>query len=195
MPGDFWLTNKSFDGRVIRVDRASNNASSRGGNDGGFHGRGGYNRFEGGNNRGGYSKFLSLTSLVLSRLIEHLTGGGGYGGHGGEIWLYSRKHGGVQTDNELHRLGWRQPVPRSRRTGSCLSNSNRRNSVTITWIDFSKQYIRCTDLTFSIWPPFPFSFLPPHNNKLKRKKQTYEWIMRNLTRRKKHYVTDKWMFD
>ncbi|GAM40944.1 glycine-rich RNA-binding protein [Talaromyces pinophilus] len=58
------MNNQDFDGRVIRVDRASNNASSRGGNDGGFHGRGGYNRFEGGNNRGGYS-------------------GGGYGGHGG----------------------------------------------------------------------------------------------------------------
>jgi hypothetical protein len=51
----------SFDGRVIRVDRASNNASSRGGgNEGGFHGRGGYNRFEGGNNRGGYGKFIVL---------------------------------------------------------------------------------------------------------------------------------------
>ncbi|OKL56893.1 hypothetical protein UA08_08041 [Talaromyces atroroseus] len=57
------MNNQEFDGRVIRVDRASNNAPSR--NDGGFHGRGGYNRFEGGGgNRGGYN-------------------GGGYGGQGG----------------------------------------------------------------------------------------------------------------
>lgn len=58
------MNNQEFDGRVIRVDRASNNAPSR--NDGGgFGGRGGYNsRFEGSANRGGY-------------------GGGGYGSHGG----------------------------------------------------------------------------------------------------------------
>ncbi|KAL2003499.1 hypothetical protein VTN02DRAFT_3594 [Thermoascus thermophilus] len=43
------MTNQEFDGRVIRVDKASERAGPR--NDGGFHGRGGYNRGEGG---GGY---------------------------------------------------------------------------------------------------------------------------------------------
>ncbi|QKX57409.1 uncharacterized protein TRUGW13939_04521 [Talaromyces rugulosus] len=56
------MNNQEFDGRVIRVDKASNNASSR--NDGGFHGRGGYNRYDNAGGRGGY-------------------GGGGGGGYGG----------------------------------------------------------------------------------------------------------------
>ncbi|KAE8161132.1 RNA-binding domain-containing protein [Aspergillus tamarii] len=45
------MNNQEFDGRTIRVDKAS----ERPRNDGGFHGRGGYNRSEGYNNqRGGY---------------------------------------------------------------------------------------------------------------------------------------------
>lgn len=50
-----------FDGRVIRVDKASERSAPRG--DGGFHGRGGYNRFDGGG--GGYGGGRG--------------GGGGYG--------------------------------------------------------------------------------------------------------------------
>ncbi|CRG88226.1 hypothetical protein PISL3812_05253 [Talaromyces islandicus] len=69
------MNNQEFDGRVIRVDKASNSAGSR--NDGGFHGRGGYNRYDGAGGRGGY-------------------GGGGYGGQGG--WggnnQYSYNQGG-----------------------------------------------------------------------------------------------------
>ncbi|KAE8144530.1 hypothetical protein BDV25DRAFT_166620 [Aspergillus avenaceus] len=42
------MNNTEFDGRVIRVDMASERAPR---NDGGFHGRGGYNRPEG---NGGY---------------------------------------------------------------------------------------------------------------------------------------------
>ncbi|OJJ48615.1 hypothetical protein ASPZODRAFT_130704 [Penicilliopsis zonata CBS 506.65] len=56
------MNNQEFDGRTIRVDKASER-TGRGG-DGGFHGRGGYNQREGGGyNRGGY-------------------GGGGYNGGG-----------------------------------------------------------------------------------------------------------------
>lgn len=47
------MTNQEFDGRIIRVDKASERTGPR--NDGGFHGRGGYNRAEsGGGYRGGY---------------------------------------------------------------------------------------------------------------------------------------------
>ncbi|PWY92768.1 RNA-binding domain-containing protein [Aspergillus heteromorphus CBS 117.55] len=58
------MNNQEFDGRIIRVDKASERPSAR--NGGGFHGRGGYNR-EGGNGgyRGGYGG-----------------GGGAYGGGG-----------------------------------------------------------------------------------------------------------------
>lgn len=52
------MNNQEFDGRIIRVDKASERAPR---NDGGFQGRGGYNTKEGGY-RGGY--------------------GGGYGGNG-----------------------------------------------------------------------------------------------------------------
>lgn len=51
-----------FDGRVIRVDKASDRSGSR--NDGGWHGRGGYNRSEGG---GGYREGLvRILYLLLS---------------------------------------------------------------------------------------------------------------------------------
>lgn len=52
------LTNFRFDGRVIRVDKASESRPRMGGG-GGFHGRGGYNR---GYNGGG--EFFSSISLV-----------------------------------------------------------------------------------------------------------------------------------
>lgn len=55
------LNNQEFDGRVIRVDRASERPPR---NDGGFQGRGGYNPREGG--YGGYGGGYN--------------GGGGYGG-------------------------------------------------------------------------------------------------------------------
>ncbi|RWQ99207.1 hypothetical protein C8Q69DRAFT_14504 [Paecilomyces variotii] len=51
------MTNQEFDGRIIRVDKASERTGPR--NDGGFHGRGGYNRTDGnsgGYNRGGYNR-------------------------------------------------------------------------------------------------------------------------------------------
>ncbi|KAJ9272489.1 hypothetical protein DTO212C5_1216 [Paecilomyces variotii] len=63
------MTNQEFDGRIIRVDKASERTGPR--NDGGFHGRGGYNRTEGnsgGYNRGGYNRAEG--------------GGGSYGGYG-----------------------------------------------------------------------------------------------------------------
>ncbi|KAB8220494.1 hypothetical protein BDV33DRAFT_172032 [Aspergillus novoparasiticus] len=55
------LNNQEFDGRSIRVDKASERGSR---NDGGFQGRGGYNQ------RGGY--------------------GGGYGGGSGGDWRRDR---------------------------------------------------------------------------------------------------------
>jgi len=71
------MNNQEFDGRVIRVDFAASNPGSR--NDGGFHGRGGYNRGEnrgeGGGGRGGY--------------------GGGYGGGNGGGWG-NNQYGGQQ---------------------------------------------------------------------------------------------------
>ncbi|PKY08039.1 RNA-binding domain-containing protein [Aspergillus campestris IBT 28561] len=57
------MNNQEFDGRIIRVDKASER-SDRSGGGGGFHGRGGYNRPEG--NGGGYGGYR-----------------GGYGGGGG----------------------------------------------------------------------------------------------------------------
>ncbi|RJE17655.1 glycine-rich RNA-binding protein [Aspergillus sclerotialis] len=63
------MNNQEFDGRIIRVDKASDRPNPR--NDGGFHGRGGYNQYEGsgyrdgGGYRGGYGGGF---------------GGGGYGG-------------------------------------------------------------------------------------------------------------------
>ncbi|KAI4273583.1 MAG: hypothetical protein LQ337_004527 [Flavoplaca oasis] len=56
------MNNIEFDGRTIRVDKASERGSGGGGGGGGFGGRGG--GYGGGGGRGGY-------------------GGGGYGGGGG----------------------------------------------------------------------------------------------------------------
>ncbi|PGH14863.1 hypothetical protein AJ79_02725 [Helicocarpus griseus UAMH5409] len=69
------MSNQEFDGRVIRVDKASDRSSAPR-NDGGYHGRGGgggYNRFDGGG--GGYRGGSGY-------------GGGGYGGdrQGGGGW-------------------------------------------------------------------------------------------------------------
>ncbi|PLN77383.1 hypothetical protein BDW42DRAFT_5376 [Aspergillus taichungensis] len=48
------MNNQEFDGRTIRVDKASERSDRSGG--GGFHGRGGYNRPEGnGGGGGGYN--------------------------------------------------------------------------------------------------------------------------------------------
>ena len=47
------LTQSRFDGRTIRVDKASERPGGRN-NGGGYHGRGGYNRPEGNGNGGGY---------------------------------------------------------------------------------------------------------------------------------------------
>ncbi|KAF9892914.1 hypothetical protein FE257_000506 [Aspergillus nanangensis] len=58
------MNNTEFDGRQIRVDMASERPPR---NDGGFHGRGGYNRPDGGYNGGGGG----------------YNGGGGYRGGGG----------------------------------------------------------------------------------------------------------------
>ncbi|KAF7128446.1 hypothetical protein CNMCM5793_003176 [Aspergillus hiratsukae] len=56
------MNNQEFDGRTIRVDKASERAPR---NNGGFHGRGGYNQSEGGSGNGGRGY------------------GGGQGGYGG----------------------------------------------------------------------------------------------------------------
>ncbi|KAL4779389.1 hypothetical protein BJX76DRAFT_91175 [Aspergillus varians] len=47
------MNNQEFDGRIIRVDRASERPNPRNGGGGGFQGRGGYNRPEGQAYRGG----------------------------------------------------------------------------------------------------------------------------------------------
>ncbi|CAF9921977.1 MAG: hypothetical protein HETSPECPRED_004687 [Heterodermia speciosa] len=66
------MNNVEFDGRTIRVDKASERGGGGGGGGGGFGGRGGYNAPRGGG--GGYGG-----------------GGGGYGGGGGG---YDRQGGG-----------------------------------------------------------------------------------------------------
>ncbi|EEQ88490.1 hypothetical protein RJZ56_004809 [Blastomyces dermatitidis] len=76
------MNNQEFDGRVIRVDKASDRSTQR--NDG-FHGRGQYNRFNGGGGGGGYR------------------GGSGYGGGGG---YGDRQAGGGGWDNhQQHTYG------------------------------------------------------------------------------------------
>ncbi|KKZ67086.1 hypothetical protein EMCG_07257 [[Emmonsia] crescens] len=68
------MSNQEFDGRVIRVDKASDRSSAPR-NEGGYQGRGnGYNRFEGGGGGGGYRG-----------------GSGGNGGYGGG---YGDRQGG-----------------------------------------------------------------------------------------------------
>jgi hypothetical protein len=60
------MNNQEFDGRVIRVDKASNNASSRNeGGGGGFHGRGGYNRYDNAGGRGGYGNFPNNHKFII----------------------------------------------------------------------------------------------------------------------------------
>ncbi|RAH44159.1 RNA recognition motif domain-containing protein [Aspergillus brunneoviolaceus CBS 621.78] len=64
------MNNQEFDGRVIRVDKASERPRGGAGG-GGFHGRGGYNQREGGNGgyRGGYGSSSILRS-TWSRSIS-----------------------------------------------------------------------------------------------------------------------------
>jgi hypothetical protein len=71
------LTNDAyrFDGRTIRVDKASERAPR---NNGGFQGRGGYNQSEGGS--GG---MFSHQSVQRINSLTNLTGGQRYGGQGG----------------------------------------------------------------------------------------------------------------
>ncbi|PLB52713.1 RNA-binding domain-containing protein [Aspergillus steynii IBT 23096] len=79
------MNNQEFDGRTIRVDKASERPGGRN-NGGGYHGRGGYNRPEGNGNGGGYRGGY---------------GGGGYGGgYGGGGGGYGGGAGGA---------GWRNP--------------------------------------------------------------------------------------
>jgi len=66
------MNNVEFDGRTIRVDKASERGAGGGGGGGGFGGRGGYQSRGGG---GGY-------------------GGGGYGGGGGGGYDQGRSGGG-----------------------------------------------------------------------------------------------------
>jgi len=76
------MNNVEFDGRVIRVDTASERSSGpRGGGDGGFGGRGGYNRSEGGGGGGGYQPRGWGPS-------------GGDGGYGQQRGGYNRGGGG-----------------------------------------------------------------------------------------------------
>jgi len=78
------MNNVEFDGRVIRVDTASERSSGpRGGGDGGFGGRGGYNRSEGGG--GGYQPRGWGPS-------------GGDGGYGQQRGGYNRGGGGGYPD-------------------------------------------------------------------------------------------------
>lgn len=58
VPTDDFTHHDRFDGRVIRVDRASERPGARGGGGGGYQGRGGYNRPEGGSYQGrwGYNR-------------------------------------------------------------------------------------------------------------------------------------------
>lgn len=75
------LTNDAyrFDGRTIRVDKASERAPR---NNGGFHGRGGYNQSEGGLGNGMFSHQIvqRITSLTNLTGGQRYGGGQGYGG-------------------------------------------------------------------------------------------------------------------
>ncbi|EAW09452.1 RNA recognition motif domain-containing protein [Aspergillus clavatus NRRL 1] len=68
------MNNQEFDGRTIRVDKASERAPR---NNGGFQGRGGYNQSEGGAPGGGYRGGY---------------GGGGYGNGNGN-WRNNSSNG------------------------------------------------------------------------------------------------------
>ena len=57
-----------FDGRVIRVDKASESRPRMGG--GGFHGRGGYNR---GYNGGGEFFLVTVIKALRNYVLYHLT--------------------------------------------------------------------------------------------------------------------------
>ncbi|OJD13482.1 hypothetical protein AJ78_06072 [Emergomyces pasteurianus Ep9510] len=81
------MSNQEFDGRVIRVDKASDRSSAPR-NEGGYHGRGGgYNRFEGGGGGGG-GGYRGGSGY-----------GGGYGdrqGGGGGGWGNQQSYGANQ---------------------------------------------------------------------------------------------------
>ncbi|EEH39539.2 hypothetical protein PAAG_08808 [Paracoccidioides lutzii Pb01] len=72
------MSNQEFDGRVIRVDKASDRASAHRNDGGGYHGRGGggYHRFDS-NGGGGYRSGSGYGGGGYND--RH--GGGGWGGH------------------------------------------------------------------------------------------------------------------
>ncbi|KAL8948026.1 MAG: hypothetical protein Q9183_007728, partial [Haloplaca sp. 2 TL-2023] len=91
------MNNVEFDGRTIRVDKASERGAGGGGGGGGFGGRGGYNSGRGGGysgggyggGGGGYGEYLHCA--YTSKLMN-LGGGGGYDRQGGGG--YDRSGGG-----------------------------------------------------------------------------------------------------
>jgi len=89
------MNNVEFDGRVIRVDTASERSGGGGGGprgpDGGFGGRGGYNRSEGGG--GGYQN-------------RGWGQGGGDGGYGGQRGGQGYQRGGFSGDQGGNQGGY-----------------------------------------------------------------------------------------
>jgi len=81
------MNNVEFDGRTIRVDKASDKSGSRGGGGGGFGGRGGYNQPGGGSGEGNYGGYGGGGSNYAPRAQ-------GYGGSGGWAPPYNGGGGG-----------------------------------------------------------------------------------------------------
>jgi len=93
------MNNVEFDGRVIRVDTASERSSGpRGGGDGGFGGRGGYNRSEGGGGGGyqprGWGPSGGDGGYGQQRGGYNRGGGGGYDQSGGQGGGFDSGSGG-----------------------------------------------------------------------------------------------------
>jgi hypothetical protein len=73
-PRGWKIYKNRFDGRTIRVDKASERSAPRN-NGGGYHGRGGYNQREGNGNGGGYRGrfgmcYLSITFDSLLTMLQ-----------------------------------------------------------------------------------------------------------------------------
>jgi len=85
------LNNQEFDGRTIRVDKAStdNRGRSGGGGGGGFGGRGGYNQ-DGGSGGGGWGGGQQ----------QSYGGGGGGGYQGGQQGGYGGQQGGYDQNQQ-----------------------------------------------------------------------------------------------
>ncbi|RMJ25029.1 hypothetical protein PHISP_04084, partial [Aspergillus sp. HF37] len=105
------MNNQEFDGRTIRVDRASDRPNPR--NDGGFHGggyhgRGGYNQHDGGYNPGYGGGYGGGYNGGYSQGYGGGGGGGGGYGRGGYGYAPAPSYGGPGRGGAG---GWRGQYP------------------------------------------------------------------------------------